>query len=325
MSEQGGPRNTSAERRRRYLRWGRIGFTLAAVAYLASRVDPAEVLAAWQRLSVSAALLSLTLVFVGLGTGVVRWRLLLRAYGAVRVPSWARLGHLYWVGHFYNTYAPGGVGGDVLRGVASRKAFGDLSWAGATTGVAVVFIERVLGVSALLALAASAYFIRPLPGLEHVELWAALGLAAAVGAIGGIALAPRLAPWLPEKLAEPLRALPRLRTVWPFIGAIIASLIIHFLNVVAGHAIMHSLDPTLHFASSAVAMPLISASAFFPFTVGGAGVREAAFAALYGTVGVPEATAYAGSLSFWAMQLISAGVGGLINLWIPISGGPDDQ
>ena len=81
----------------------------------------------------------------------------------------------------------------------------------------------------------------------------------------------------------------------------------------------------VQFASSAVVIPLVSASGFFPFTVGGAGVREAAFAALYGTVGVPEATAYAGSLSFWAMQLVTAGVGGLINLWIPVSGGPDDR
>jgi uncharacterized membrane protein YbhN (UPF0104 family) len=325
MTEPGGRRSTSAEKRRRFLRWGRIAITLAAVAYLASRVDPSEVVAAWRRLSVGAALFALIVAFTGLGMGIVRWRLLLRAYGAIAVPSWARLGHLYLVGHFYNTYVPGGVGGDVLRGIASRKAFGDVSWAGATTGVAVVFIERVLGVSALLAIAACAYFIRPLPGLENVGLWVALGLAAGVGALGGIALAPKLAPWLPQKLAKPLRALPRLYTLWPFIGAIVASLIIQFLNVVAGHAIMHSLDPAVQFSSSAVAMPLVSASGFFPFTVGGAGVREAAFAALYGTVGVPEATAYAGSLSFWATQLITAGVGGLTNLWIPISGGPDDR
>lgn len=325
MTERGGALSTAGEKRRRLLRWGRIAITLAAVAYLASRVNPGEVVAAWRRLSVGAALSALTLVFIGLGTGIVRWRLLLRAYGAINVPSWARLGHLYLVGHFYNTYAPGGVGGDVLRGVASRKAFGDVTWVSATTGVAVVFIERVLGVSALLALAAGAYFYRPLPGLEEVGVWAGLGLAAGVAAIVGIALAPKLAPWLPKKLAEPIRALPRLYTWWPFIGAIVASLIIHSLNVVAGHAIMHSLDPAVRASESAVAIPLASASAFFPFTVGGAGVREAAFAALYGTVGVPEATAYAGSLSFWATQLISAGVGGLINLWIPISGGPDDR
>ena len=325
MIDRGGRRNTGAEKRRRFLRWGRIAITLAAVAYLASRVDPGEVVAAWRRLSVGAALFALVVAFTGVGMGIVRWRLLLLAYGAIDVPPWARLGHLYLVGHFYNTYAPGGVGGDVLRGIASRKAFGDVSWAEATTGVAVVFIERVLGVSALLAIAACAYFIRPLPGLENVGLWVGLGLAAGIGALGGIALAPKLAPWLPKRLAEPLRALPRFHRLWPFVGAIVASFIIQFLNIVAGHAIMHSLDPAVQFSSSAVAMPLVSASGFFPFTVGGAGVREAAFAVLYGTVGVPEATAYAGSLSFWATQLITAGVGGLINLWIPISGGPDDR
>ncbi|MEM7136908.1 MAG: lysylphosphatidylglycerol synthase transmembrane domain-containing protein [Myxococcota bacterium] len=322
MTESGGADNADA--RRRLLKWGRIAVTVGAVAYLASRVDPGEVLAAWRELSIGAALGALTMVFVGLGLGVLRWRLLLRAYGAVEIPSSVRLAHLYLVGHFYNTYAPGGVGGDVLRGVASRKAFGDMSWAGGTTGVAVVFIERVLGVSALLALAAGAYLAHPLPGLEDVGLWATLGLAAGFAAISGIALAPRFAPRLPNALAKPLRALPRLRAWGPFLGAIVASLLIHALNVVAGHAIMASLDPSVTLDESAVAMPLISASAFFPFTVGGAGVREAAFAALYGTVGVPEATAYAGSLSFWACQLISAGVGGLINLWIPISGGPDD-
>jgi uncharacterized membrane protein YbhN (UPF0104 family) len=322
MREDGGARRTSGERRRGFLKWGRIGITVAAVGYLASRVEPGDVVAAFQRLSWSAALVAISVVFFGLLCGMVRWRLLLRAYGAIDLPSWPRVAHLYFVGHFYNTYAPGGVGGDVIRGVAGRKAFGDLDWASATSGVAVVFIERVIGVSALLVLATGAYLIRPIPGMENVGLWAGLGLAAAAAALVGIAVAPRLAPYLPEKLGEPLRALPRLYSVGPFLGAVVLSLIIHSVNIVAGYAIMHSLQPSVTFAQSAVVMPLIGASAFFPLTVGGAGVREAAFAALYGTVGVPEATAYAGSLSFWATQLITAGVGGVINLVVPLSG-PD--
>jgi uncharacterized membrane protein YbhN (UPF0104 family) len=324
MHDEGGVRRSGGEKRRGYLRWGRIGITVAAVAYLASRVDPNDVVAAFRRLSPGAALLAITVVLFGLICGMVRWRLLLRAYGAIDVPSWPRVAHLYFVGHFYNTYAPGGVGGDVIRGVAGRKAFGDLDWASATSGVAVVFIERVIGVSALLVLAAGAYLIRPIPALEGVGLWAALGLGAAAAALIGIAVAPRLAPHLPEKLGKPLRALPRLYSVWPFLAAVLLSLVIHSINIVAGHAIMHSLQPSVTLAESAVVMPLIGASAFFPLTVGGAGVREAAFAALYGTVGVPEATAYAGSLSFWATQLITAAIGGAINLVVPLSGPEGD-
>lgn len=320
MSDTGGKHSPSGERRRRYLRWGRIGVTVAAVGYLASRVEPGDVLNAFQRLSLGAALTAVAVVTFGLLCGMVRWRLLLQAYGAIDVPAWPRIAHLYLVGHFYNTYAPGGVGGDVIRGVAGRKAFGDLHWASATSGVAVVFIERVIGVSALLVLATGAYLRWPIPGIDGVGLWAGLGLAAAASALVGIAIAPRLAPLLPEKLGKPLRALPSLRSIGPFLLAIVISLIIHAANIVAGHVIMHSLEPSVTLMQSAVVMPLIGASAFFPFTVGGAGVREAAFAALYGTVGVPEASAYAASLSFWGTQLLTAGVGGIVNLVVPLSG-----
>ncbi len=324
MLDTGGRRTASGERRRRYLRWGRIAVTIAAVGYLASRVEPRDVLEAFQRLSLGAALTAITVVFFGLACGMMRWWLLLRAYGAIDVPRWTRIAHLYFVGHFYNTYAPGGVGGDVIRGVAGRKAFGDVDWASATSGVAVVFIERVIGVSALLVLAAGAYLLQPIPGIANVGLWAALGLGAAAGALIGIAIAPRLAPFLPNALGKPLRALPRLFSIGPFLAAVGLSLIIHALNIVAGHVIMHSLEPSVTWSQSAVVMPLIGASAFFPFTVGGAGVREAAFAALYGTVGVPEASAYAASLSFWATQLISAGIGGVVNLVVPLSGMQSD-
>jgi uncharacterized membrane protein YbhN (UPF0104 family) len=315
MLEEGERRSAGGETRRRYLRWGRIGVTLAAVAYLASRVEPRDVMNAFQRLSLGAALAAISVVLFGLACGMVRWRFLLQAYGAIDIPTWPRLAHLYLVGHFYNTYAPGGVGGDVIRGVAGRKAFGDLDWASA---------ERVIGVSALLVLAASAYLIQPIPGIENVGFWAALGLAAAGAALIGISVAPKLAPYLPETLGKPLRALPRLYSIWPFLVAIFLSLIIHSCNILAGHAIIHSLEPSVTLGESAVLMPLIGASAFFPFTVGGAGVREAAFAALYGTVGVPEATAYAASLGFWGTQLLSAGVGGVINLVVPLSGRETD-
>ncbi|MGB5809248.1 MAG: lysylphosphatidylglycerol synthase transmembrane domain-containing protein, partial [Polyangiales bacterium] len=245
------------------------------------------------------------------------------AYGASQVPSWARLGHLYLVGHFYNTYAPGGVGGDVVRGVASRRAFGDASWASGTSGVAVVFVERVCGVSALLTLAASAYLVWPISGVEHVELVAVLGLLASAGAIFGIAVAHRLSEFLPARLSKPLRALPRLVDGGSFGWAVVLSFLIHIISILAVHAIMLSLFPPVKLSASAVAVPLITASVFFPLTVGGAGLREAAFAALYGAVGVPEAVAYAGSLSIWATQLITAGIGGCINLWVPLS--PEDR
>ncbi len=307
-------------RRQRAFRWARIAVTIGAFGYIMRRVDPAEVLAAGRQLSASAFLLAFGFVALGFSLAIARWHALLRAYGAIDMPSWRRLGHLYLVGFFYNTYAPGGVGGDVVRGAAGREAFGDPSWASVTSGVAVVFIERVCGVAALLTIAATAYLRWPLPGVQDLGFWAGLGLLASVAAVLGVAIAPRMAPYLPPALGEPLRGLPRLHRIWPFTFALLLSFCIQGLNVAAGHAIMHSLSPEVSLSESAVAMPVIAASAFFPLTVGGAGVREAAFATLYGAAGVAEAVAYAGSLSYWALQLLLGALGGLLNLLVPLSG-----
>jgi len=60
MLDKRGRRSASGEKRRRYLRWGRIAVTLAAVGYLASRVEPRDVLDAFQRLSLGAAVTAIT-------------------------------------------------------------------------------------------------------------------------------------------------------------------------------------------------------------------------------------------------------------------------
>ena len=62
MLDATGKRSGSGEKRRRYLRWGRIGVTVAAVGYLASRVEPRDVLHAFQRLSLGTALIAITVV-----------------------------------------------------------------------------------------------------------------------------------------------------------------------------------------------------------------------------------------------------------------------
>jgi len=70
MNRREGRRTTGAETRRRYLRWGRIGVTIAVVAYLMSRVRPGDVLNAFQRLSGGAAWTALTVFSLGLGPQV---------------------------------------------------------------------------------------------------------------------------------------------------------------------------------------------------------------------------------------------------------------
>ena len=205
-----------------------------------------------------------------------------------------------------------------LRGVATRAAFGDDRVASTTGALSIVFVERVYGLVGMLVVSALASLIWPLPGVPDMSLWALGGVVVAVGVVVALGLAPRLSNLLPGVIGRILAALPRPRDPWRFLGVFALSVLTHGLVGLTGHVIMRVLVPGLPVTSSLVIVPLAAASAFFPLTVGGAGVREAAFVALYGLVGVGKATAIAGSLTFWATQLIVAAVGGVVAVVSPV-------
>lgn len=68
-----------------------------------------------------------------------------------------------------------------------------------------------------------------------------------------------------------------------------------------------------------VVVPLAMAAAYFPFSVGGAGVREGAFVVLCTTaLSMSRADALASSLLLWMTQLAVAAFGGLAQLFWPL-------
>ena len=296
-----------------------VAATIAAFAFIATKVDLNDIVRAWKALTPVAIATALGWTLLALCVGSVRWRLLLKAYGARRLPSLLRLLHLYAVGNFYNLYVPGGVGGDLVRGVVSRNAFDGGTALATTGGVTVVFVERVCGVAALLTISALSFVLRPIPGLDNVLPFALLGIGVAIAAVIGLALAPKIAPHAPRPIARLLGALPPLVYKPAFFGAVCLSIVIQSAVAFTGHAVMSAVSPGVALSDSVALVPLAAASAFFPLTVGGAGVREGAFAALYSAVGVPGAVAVAGSLAFWAAQLAVGAIGGVLAVIAPLS------
>jgi uncharacterized membrane protein YbhN (UPF0104 family) len=251
---------------------------------------------------------------VNLVIGAFRWRVLLSAYGAAAIPSFGRLVHAYYVGFFYNTYFPGGVGGDVVRGVLTRRAFGE---AGATSSVAVVFVERILGLGGLLLLVAGSTLAAPRPGTEAVLPAAGLGLLAAGAVIGAIAGGRRLGgiAALPERIAGFLRGLPALERPVAFALALALSLVTHSFVALTGWCVLVGLHPDVGFLDAVIVVPLSMATAFLPVSVGGLGVREAAFERLAtGLLGVSTPDAVAAALLIDLTQFLVAGAGGLLAL-----------
>src|SRR5207247_1891221 len=128
----------------------RLGGTAAALAYVATRVDFADAGRALATIPIATFAAAVALVAGNVVVGALRWRVLLRAYGATEIPTTAHLVYLYFVAFFYNNYLPGAVVGDVGRGVVTRDALAE----GATGALSVVLVERALGLFGLFALLA---------------------------------------------------------------------------------------------------------------------------------------------------------------------------
>ncbi len=285
----------------------------AAFAYLFSRVDVSKVWDAALGIPWIYTVSALALTVSGLVVGAIRWRVMLRAYGAPSRPPLIELIRLYFVAIFYNTYLPGGVGGDVVRGVITRKSFGE---AGATSAVTVVLVERVLGLAALLAIVASVLIVAPPEGLDHILVYAVLGIVGAFTAVIGIALARRLAEVFPIARLRPLlRSLPVLHAPRWFGVAILLSLGTQLLMALVGWALLLGLAPGFRLADAIVIVPLANATAFLPISVGGAGAREAVFVALATTATTLDDTrAATASMTMWGCILLVGAVGGLLQL-----------
>lgn len=274
----------------RVLRFAVTGF---AFWWVFRAQNLSEISAALGRASPWAFLGACALSFLNLAVGTTRWRALIAAYGAPNVPDFLTLFRLYVVGYFYNMWLPGGVGGDVVRGLATRAAFGE---SGATAGVAIVLVERVLGLVGLFVVVGAVSVIFPFADSESVLLWSALALLAGIGAIVGLAVGRMLAPYLPGPLGTLAGRLPQIvRPGW-FALAASLSLATQSLVALTGHTVVSSLDPSMSVATSFVAVPLASATAFIPITVGGAGAREYAFQRLYVHAGMSMADATVASI-----------------------------
>lgn len=292
----------------------KVLFSVGILAIVIVRNDPAQLGRALQGISARAFLSSAALITLTAVIGTWRWAAVMRAYGAKQLPGPGRLLSLYFMGFFYNLWLPGGVGGDLVRGVASREVFGDN---GATAGLTVVFVERLCGLIGLFFFVGISFSLWPLPGVNVPIVYAGLAILAAFCGVLAVALAPKLTPHLPPFLARISARVPALERRGPFVLALALSTLTHMFTALSGHVLVADLAPNVSVTHSLTVVSLAAVSAFFPLTHAGAGIREGAFVQLYAPLGVPGAVAVAASLALFATQLAVSGVGGLLSLLSP--------
>lgn len=298
---------------RRWLGLGlRLAGTAAAIIWISTQVDLEGSWCALGRIPLATFGLAALLVAGNVVISAVRWRLLLHAYGAQRVPGLVRLVRLYFIAFFYNNYLPGAVGGDVGRGIVTRDAFDS---EGATGALAVVLVERALGMLALFVLLGCGVVVAG-GSLDTGALvwWTVIGGAGSCALVAALPFGRRIAPYLPGPLRRVAATLPVLRAGRPFVDALVLALVAQLLIVLAGWVLLAALAE-LPVAAPLLIVPLAAATAFLPITVGGAGAREAVYVALCGRLfGMPEVDALAASLGLWFAHLAAGAVGGVLQL-----------
>lgn len=287
--------------------------TAAGIGYVATLIDPQAVVDAFRRIPISALAAAVMLVGLNVVVGAARWRVLLAAYGADRRLSFVTAIRLYFISFFYNNYLPGAVVGDVARGVVTRDVFGER---GATAGLAIVFVERLLGlfgVFLLLAVGLAAAGAEMNTG--SLRLWSGLGIAGSLALVLALPFARRLAPHLPGDLGEIAGRVPELRSASSFVLAAVFSVATQALVALAGWVLLRAVDPAVGLGASLLIVPLAAATAFLPITVGGAGAREAVYVALGASLfHMTRNDALAASLALWLAHLVCGAIGGFLQL-----------
>ena len=142
-------------------------------------------------------LLALAAYAVTQSISVWRWNRLLRAQHIEIEPR--RLTESIWVSMFFNQFLPSNIGGDVVRIADTAPAAGSK-----TLAMTVILVDRALGLSALIVIAASGALAASFLGV-HIPGARWLWMASAVGAAAAVSIIAM--PQLVGHLLRPMRAL----------------------------------------------------------------------------------------------------------------------
>jgi hypothetical protein len=312
----------------------RLAVALGLTAYILWKIDPALV---WQHAAGARSgplLAAILLVVVDRTLMAWRWLWLLvpfapRAVGPAPDGSRPRIGlgailHVFFVSTFVGTFLPASVGGDAVRATALARLGVPMADA-----VASVFMDRVLGVLGVLAMAvAGLWLARDLPARPEVvaTVLAALAITAAgCSAVAAAVFSTRVAaflialvqrlPWVRVHAAGSaiVGAVQRYAAHHGLLGAVtLASIGVQVLRVLQAWCLGLGLGIDAPLSVYFAFIPVILLVMLLPITVNGLGTSQVAFVLFFGTAGVPRPAAFALSVLFVALGVVGNLPGGLL-------------
>ncbi len=265
-------------------------------------------------------ILVFSLHFIGYYVSVLRWRLLLKVQGVE-----AKVIYLlksYIVAAFFNQFLLSTIGGDTIRAYDSYRV--SKSKAG---GVAVVFIDRFLGLFTLMLFA----FISPLfinflgADLSIIYAWVILGFVIMLVFIWIIFFPPqevsgfiaRMRIPFSGKLEKTLKKLVDAFATFKGRKMVLAkalglSVILQTNVVFYYYLLSTALNFPIEFPNFFLIVPLSIFIMMLPVTINGIGLRENTFFFFFSMFGVAKSAAIAFAWIEYGMLLIQGIIGGIV-------------
>jgi uncharacterized protein (TIRG00374 family) len=284
----------------------KIAVSATLLYLLISRADAGQVMTTIRHASPAWLGVALVLYLVMIFASVWRWQILLTAQ-RLSLSSHTLVGS-YLVATFFNNFLPSNIGGDVVRVRDTTLAAGSK-----TLATTIVAVDRAIGLSGLLLVAAVGATTAQSPITHHavpggpLVLWAGFlavsGLLAATIALPTLT-ARVLAParrfhyeWVEERLSRMTAAFARFRQEPGALLRCLAGAVLVQIVLVAFYlAVAHSANIVIGAWHLAVLVPVSFVVQMLPVSLNGLGVREATFSYYFLAAGLPIDSALALSL-----------------------------
>lgn len=288
----------------------------ALLLFFLSRIDLSSFLSTLTAANFTYVGLVLVIYLGAQLMSAVRWMVLARPLGfETRLTDMVVY---YFIGMFFNLFAPSTVGGDVSRVYyLSRDKGGDqgAGWRSTTLHATIVVLsDRAIGMIVLIWLGAAGLALFPsfaVPGaLRLLTFTLALGFIAAALALP---LLRQLLPASGRGLVTKVRvALGAFRDHWTaIVFAILLSFVVHVIQAAMHVLIGRALHIELPLSYCFILYPLVGAFAALPITFNGIGLREGGYLFLLGVIGVDSEKAIAFGLLLFLIVAIDSLLGGI--------------
>jgi uncharacterized protein (TIRG00374 family) len=289
----------------------KVCFSLALLALLLRQIGWQQTLETLGKARFSYLAAAFVLYLAGIVVRAYRWQILLSAL-RMDIPL-AKLTSLYFVGTFFNNILPTGIGGDVVRVYElSKQSKRPIE------SVGTVLLDRATGLLMLFLIALMALVF----GYELIAPnVAAAILLLCLGSWAGLGLILRR-DWLERwGLLRIMDKIKQLRELYESVttcgpkaigGALAVSLVFNVLLIAVNYLIALSLGLEIPLWYFLLFIPLISFLLVLPISLSGLGVREGGYVYLFAQAGVSAPLALAMSLLFYALNVATGLIGGVL-------------